>query len=150
MIRLHLLRLRPSKILLYIIKVIRYMNLLTSLRANALFTLTCSLACFLAGGMIIRHTGIPTQIWITGLGLMLLSYAPMLLFAASRPYDWLVRIIILLDWGFVVIATIWLVCSLERADIVGIVLETVSIALVAVFAILQQRGLARQIRERIA
>jgi len=126
------------------------MNLPAALRTNALFTLTCSLVCLLAGEILLRHTGIPSQIWITGLGLMLLSYVPMLLFAASHPDDWLVRTIILLDWGFVVIATIWLLFSWQRADAVGIALETGSTAIVALFAVLQQHGLARQIRERNA
>ncbi len=124
------------------------MNLSTALRANALFTLACSLVCLLAGELVLRHTAIPALIWITGLGLMLLSYVPMLLFAASRPHDWLVKTIILLDWGFVVIATIWLVLSWQRADAVGIALETVSIVIVGLFAFLQQRGLARQISAR--
>lgn len=124
------------------------MNLATSFRVNAFFTLMCGLICLLAGGVVLRHTGIPAQIWISGLGLMLLSYVPVLLFAALHPHDWLVRTIILLDWGFVIIASIWLVFSWQRSDAVGIALATVPTALVALFAILQQRGLSRQIRGR--
>ncbi len=122
------------------------MNLSTALRANALFTLACSLVCLLAGELVLRHTAIPALIWINGLGILLLSYVPMLLFAASRPHDWLIKTIILLDWGFVVIATIWLLVSWQRADAVGIAIETASTAIVALFAVLQQRGLVRQIR----
>ena len=124
------------------------MNLPAALRANALFTLISSLVCLLAGGMILRHTGVPAQIWITGLGLMLLSYVPILLFAAARPYDWLVGTIIWLDWSYVAIASFWLMSSWQRADAAGIALEVVSTAVVALFAVLQQRGLARQIRDR--
>lgn len=123
------------------------MSLSTALRVNALFTLTCSLFCLLAGEMLLRHTGIPSMIWVTGLGLMLLSYVPMLLFAAFHPFEWLVKLIILLDWCFVSVATVWLMFSWDRADIIGIVLQAGSISLVAVFAIIQQIGLTSLIKD---
>ena len=98
--------------------------------------------------MIMHHTGAPAQFWVTGLGILLLTYVPMLLFASMRPYDWLVRTIIALDWGYVVLAGLWLIYSWRGADGIGITLQLGSMALVALFAILQQRGLASQIRER--
>lgn len=124
------------------------MSLSASLFANALFSLVCSLICLLAGGFVQHHTGIPSQIWISGLGLMLLAYVPILLFAALHPHDWLVRTIILLDWGFVIIASIWLVFSWQSADAWGIALAIIPTTLVGLLAILQQRGLSRQIEDR--
>ena len=126
------------------------MNLPTALRANAVFTLICSLICLFAGGMLLRNTGAPAQIWITGLGLMLLSTVPLLLFAASHPHAWLVRLIIWLDWGYVLTAAIWLALSWPRAAGLGIALEAGSAGFVALFALVQQRGLARLIAERKA
>lgn len=66
----------------------------------------------------------------------------MLLFAASRPMLWLVKTIIVLDWGFVAIASIFLATHWAKVDATGIALISVPTALVGLFAWLQMRGLA--------
>jgi len=109
-----------------------------------MFTLLCGLGCLAAGGVITRHTGVPSQTWITALGLMLIAYVPVLLFTSVRPYRWLVMTIITFDWLYVAIVSAWLVLNGQRADLLGVTLAVVSTSLVAMFAVLQQHGLTPQ------
>lgn len=93
--------------------------------------------------MVARHTAIP-QPWTIGLGLLLLSYVPMLLFAAARPFAWLAQTIILLDWGFVAVAVLYSLLKATVIDPVGWLLIIVPTSLVALFALVQQRGLTHR------
>lgn len=93
--------------------------------------------------MVVSHTSIPHP-WTIGLGLMLLSYVPVLLFAASRPLAWLARTIILLDWGFVAVAILYSLSNATVIDGTGWLLIGVPTSLVALFAVLQQHGLTQR------
>ncbi len=118
------------------------MDLKGALRLNAVFTGSCAVVCLGATAFVARHTGIPPIPWVAGLGLMLLSYVPVLLFAASRPFAWLVQTIILLDWGFVATATLYCIFAAPMIDSIGWALIGVPTCLVALFALLQQRCMA--------
>jgi hypothetical protein len=133
--------------LLYIIKVIRDMNLTNALRGNAVFTAACAFACLALTGPVTSHAAIPDRLWTIGLGVMLALYVPILLFAAARPVAWLVRTIIVLDWGYVAIATGFFLTHFSSADGAGNALMILSTALVALFAWLQMRGLAAMQQE---
>ncbi|MFA7263417.1 MAG: hypothetical protein WC068_10370 [Caulobacter sp.] len=119
------------------------MGLKQALLLNAALTATCAAICLAGAKMVISHTAIP-QLWTIGLGLMLMSYVPMLLFAAFRPLAWLARTIILLDWGFVAIASLYSLANMTVIDALGWFLIGVPTGLVALFALLQQRGLAQR------
>ena len=73
---------------------------------------------------------------------MLLGFVPMLLFAAARPSVWLVRTIILLDWGYIAVALIYFMFHWQQVDSIGAALILLPPAFVALFAFLQQFGLA--------
>ncbi len=118
------------------------MILSTALRGNAAFTAICAGICLVAPDWVALHSGLPGRLWAMGLGGMLALFVPMLVFASTRPLAWLVKTIIALDWGYVAIATAFLLTHLGEADAIGLVLIIVSIAVVAVFARLQMRGLA--------
>ena len=124
------------------------MNLRKALIGNAIFTSICGLSCLLTADLIIAHIGVPDRIWIIGLGILLLSYVPMLLAAAARPLIWLVRTIIVLDWGYVAIASVFLLSNWKQIDSIGFAMIMLSSALVALFALLQQTGLSHMIQER--
>jgi hypothetical protein len=123
------------------------MDLPTALRANAAFTGTCGAACLTATAFVTAHAAVPDRLWTLGLGAMLLAYVPMLLFAAARPDAWLVRTIIALDWGYVAIATAFFVRRWQQMDGLGLALVVSTTLLVALFAIIQQRGLTAVSRE---
>ena len=114
-----------------------------ALLMNAALTATCAMICLVGAATVVSHTSIPHP-WTIGLGLMLLSYVPMLLFAALRPAAWLVRTIILLDWGFVAVATLYSVLNATVIDATGWLLIGVPTSLVALFALLQQHGLKQR------
>lgn len=120
------------------------MKLVSALRGNAAFTAACALLCLALADGVTRHAAIPGPLWTLGLGVMLALYVPVLLFAAARPMVWLVRTIILLDWGYVFIATSFSLTHFDQADSAGNALMIVSTALIALFACLQMRGLAAQ------
>lgn len=119
------------------------MGLMRALLLNAALTATCAAICLASAKMVVSHTAIP-QPWTIGLGLMLMSYVPMLLFAAFRSFAWLTRTIILLDWGFVAIATLYSLANMTVIDALGWFLIGAPTGLVALFALLQQRGLAQR------
>jgi hypothetical protein len=75
---------------------------------------------------------------------MLASYVPILLVAAARPVPWLVKAIIVADWGYVAIALLHLICHLGQIKGAGMAIIVISTWLVAVFAVLQMRGLTAQ------
>lgn len=133
--------------MLYNFKVIRAMTLSTALRVNAAFTAFCALACLAGSYWIVPHTALPGTIWALALGAMLASYVPILLIAAKRPMVWLVKTIIVLDWGYVAIAAVFLLTHLGKADGLGLALIIGSTSLVALFALLQMRGLSALQRE---
>ncbi|MEQ1548979.1 MAG: hypothetical protein ABL918_10095 [Chakrabartia sp.] len=124
------------------------MNLRKALIGNAIFTSICGLSCLLTADLILAHIAVPDRIWIIGLGMLLLSYVPMLLVAAARPLIWLVRVIILLDWGYVAIVSVFLMSNWKQIDIIGFAMILPSTTLVALFALLQQTGLSHMIQER--
>jgi amino acid transporter len=93
------------------------------------------------------HTAAPDKLWIFGLGLMLMAFVPMLLLAAARPSSWLVKIIIALDWGYVVIATVCIFLHGHNMTAYGLYSAILSALLVALFAVLQQRALTAKARE---
>jgi len=117
------------------------MKLSSALRANAAFTTSCALICLFAADFVAVRTQVPAQLWIIGLGIMLLSFVPLLLLAAARPSAWLVRTIIILDWGYVAIALIYFLLHWRQVDSIGAALILVPPAFVALFALLQQSGL---------
>ncbi len=125
------------------LKGIGQMNLSQSLRYNAVFTALCGFACVIAPSTIAAHTALPDRLWVIGIGIMLLLYVPILLFAAARPMVWLVRTIIILDWSYVLIATTFFVFRWREMDMTGTLLVLISTILVATFAYLQQKGLAK-------
>jgi len=114
-----------------------------ALLLNAGLTASCAVTCLTATDIVVNHTAIP-RLWVLGLGLMLLTYVPMLLFTASSPFAWLVRTTILLDWGFVAVAILYSVLSTTMIDPIGWLLVGTPTVLVALFAILQQRGLPQR------
>jgi hypothetical protein len=118
------------------------MKLSSTLRANAVFSASCALICLFAADFVIAYTLVPSRFWIIGLGIMLLSFVPMLLLAAARPSAWLVRTIIILDWGYVAIALIYYLLNWRQVDSIGAALILLPSAFVALFALLQQSGLA--------
>ncbi|MEQ1539262.1 MAG: hypothetical protein ABL928_10060 [Sphingorhabdus sp.] len=118
------------------------MTLRSALHANAIFTGVCGLVCLLSADFVAAHTAMPDRLWIIGLGVMLLSFVPMLLFASWRPMEWLVRLIILLDWGYVATALAYFLFNLGEVDSIGALLIILTAALVVLFAILQQRSCA--------
>jgi len=101
----------------------------------------------MGGDWVAAHTALPSGIWATSLGLMLASYVPFLVFVALRPVTWLVRTIIALDWGYVCIATAYLITHWQQADATGLGLISLSTSLVALFAWLQMLGLAATRRD---
>jgi hypothetical protein len=113
------------------------------LRLNAMFTLVCGLGSLLAGKVLVHHTGLPSLIWTGVLGMALLSYVPLLLFAAAWPVSWLVWTIIGLDWAYVALVTGWLMLHWQGADLTGIALVAGTTLAVAAFAILQTSALPR-------
>lgn len=123
------------------------MNLSTALRRNAAFTALCAAISLGAADWVAAHSGLPSRIWVIGLGVMLASYVPILLIAAARPAIWLVKTIIALDWGFVAIAAVFLATHWTKADAAGTALVVVPTLLVALFAWLQMRGLGAIQRE---
>ena len=125
------------------------MELSTAIRSNAGFTASCALVCLFVSDFVTVHTMVPAPFWIIGLGIMLLTFVPMLLLAAARPAPWLVRIIILLDWGYVVIALGYYALNWRQVDGIGTSLILVPSTFVAVFALLQQSGLASHTRKDI-
>lgn len=118
------------------------MNLSTILRTNAIFTGICGLVCVFATSFVAIHAGVPELLWIQVLGFLLLAYVPTLLFAAWRPMRWLVITIIILDWGYVFIAVVFFLNHWTLADELGAIMVIGSTALVALFAVLQQRALS--------
>ena len=114
-----------------------------ALLLNAALTAACATICLVGAAMVVSHTSIPHP-WTIGLGLMLLSYVPMLLFAALRPLAWLARKIILLDWGFVAVAILYSLLNATVIDATGWLLIGVPTSLVALFAVLQQHGLTQR------
>jgi hypothetical protein len=116
------------------------MTLRSALCSNAVFTGLCSLICLLCSDFVAAHTAMPDRLWIIGLGAMLLSFVPMLLFASWRPIGWLVRLIILLDWGYVAIASAYFLFNFGKVDAIGTALIVPTIVLVVLFAILQRRS----------
>ena len=123
------------------------MILSTALRINATFTALCAAICLGAAEWLSAHIGLPSHIWVIGLGIMLASYVPILLIAAARPAIWLVKTIIALDWGFVAIAAVFLATHWAKVDAAGTALVVVATLLVALFAWLQMRGLGAMQRE---
>ena len=123
------------------------MILSTALKGNAAFTAPCAAICLGATDWVTVHSGLPSRIWVIGLGVMLASYVPILLIAAARQAFWLVKTIIALDWGFVAIAAVFLATHWAKADAAGTALVIVPTLLVALFAWLQMRGLGAMQRE---
>lgn len=123
------------------------MILSTALRGNAVFTALCAAICLGAADWVAAHIGLPSRIWVIGLGIMLASYVPILLIAAARSAVWLAKTIIALDWGFVAIAAVFLATHWTKADAAGTALVIVPTLLVALFAWLQMRGLGAMQRE---
>lgn len=123
------------------------MNLSTGLRANAAFTMICATTCLAATDWVTAHTALPGRPWTIALGIMLATYVPILLFAAARQMDWLVKTIIALDWGFVAIAAIFLAMSWSKVDATGAALIAVPALSVALFALLQAQGWTQSQRE---
>lgn len=119
------------------------MTLSNTLRINAVFTGICGLICVFATSFIVTHAGVPDVLWVQILGLMLLAYVPTLLLAAWMPARWLVTTIIVLDWGYVLLAMVFLVSHWKLADALGATIVIGSAAFVALFAVLQQRGLSQ-------
>lgn len=117
------------------------MTLSHTLRANAVFTATCAIACLVWTQTIAQRSALPNEIWVLVLGVMLASYVPILLFAAARPLTWLVKAIIAADWAYVAIASAVLFTRLGQADAAGVAMMAISTGFVALFAILQMRGL---------
>lgn len=118
------------------------MTLSHTLRANAIFTGICAIACLGWAQAIAQHSALPSDIWVLALGAMLTGYVPILLFAAARPLTWLVKAIIAADWAYVAIASVVLFTRLGQADAAGVAMMAISSGLVALFAILQMRSLA--------
>lgn len=123
------------------------MNLISALRSNAAFTGACALICLLASGYVARHTAVPDVLWIIALGVMLLAFVPMLLFAAARPIGLLVRLIIALDWGYVAIAIIYLGFNWQKADALGAGMIAFTALVVSVFAIVQKQQHAAMLKQ---
>jgi hypothetical protein len=138
---LRILQIQPSHNLLYIIKVIRAMYLSKALKGNAALTAFCAAVCLFAADWVAGHVALPGPIWALALGAMLASYVPVLLIAAARPLAWLVKTIVVLDWGFVAIASVYLVTYWGEVAGPGIALIIVPTVAVALFALLQSRGL---------
>jgi predicted membrane channel-forming protein YqfA (hemolysin III family) len=123
------------------------MNLITALCVNAAFTALCSAICLGSTDLVAAHISAPDRLWILALGAMLLTYVPILLFAAAQPRPWLVKTIIVLDWAFVAISTIYIILQWEKMAGLGLALFILVALLVAMFAIFQRRGLAAAARE---
>ena len=123
------------------------MKLSSTLRLNAGFTASCALICLIASDFIAAQTVIPARFWIIGLGIMLMAFVPMLLLAAVRPAPWLVRTIVILDWGYIVIALAYYALNWRQIDDIGVALIIAPSAIVALFALLQQSRLAALAKE---
>ena len=123
------------------------MPLSPTLRINAVFTGACGLVCLFTPDFVTLRAGVPDRIWVLALGIVLLAYVPILLFAAWQPMAWLVKAIIALDWAYVLIAATFLASHWAQADGVGVMLVAGSTAFVALFAALQQRGLSQALRK---
>ena len=108
---------------------------------NSGFTAICSMSCLLASNIIAHHTALPDPKWVMILGGLLLSFVPMLLFGAWKPYKWLIRLIILLDWGYVLLVVAFLIVLGPKSDFVGLTLAIVTALFVGMFATLQQKAL---------
>jgi len=93
--------------------------------------------CLLAVGWLQRHMPLSPS-WLLAIGGMLIAYVPMLLWAAARPSPWLVRTIVLLDWGYVVIAVAFVLIRSPGFDPVGLAIAWGTAAVVALFAFVQQ------------
>ncbi len=122
------------------------MNLINILRGNAVFTALCAATCLAGADWLVERTALPNPFWAIGLGVMLASFVPMLLLAAAWPKIWLVKAIIALDWAYVIIATLFFSIYWSAADAIGLGLILVSTSLVAMFALLQIRGLSEMKR----
>jgi hypothetical protein len=109
------------------------------LHVNAAFTGACGLICLLATTFVVTHCGILERFWVVVLGSMLLAYVPTLLLAAWRPTRWLIKTIIVLDWGYVGLAAIFCIIHWSKVSSVGAFMVIGSAFMVAVFAALQQK-----------
>lgn len=99
--------------------------------------------CLLAAGWLLRHIPLAPS-WLLALGGMLIAFVPMLLWAAASPVRWLVKIIVLLDWGYVAIAVAFVLFRANGFDATGLAIALGTSAVVAFFAIRQQRELSLQ------
>lgn len=102
--------------------------------------------CLLAAGWLQRHIPLSPG-WLLAIGGMLIAYVPMLFWAAARPSPWLVRTIVLLDWGYVAIAVAFVLIRSTEFDAVGLAIAWGTSSVVALFAFVQQElSLQRQMR----
>lgn len=123
------------------------MMLSTILRVNAVFTGACGLICLLATTFVVAHCAIPERLWVVILGSMLLAYVPTLLLAAWWPKRWLIKTIIVLDWGYVGLAAIFYITHWSKVSSVGALMVIGSAFMVAVFAALQQKYTSNALRK---
>lgn len=99
--------------------------------------------CLLAAGWLQRHIPLSPS-WLLAIGGMLIAYVPMLLWAAVRPLRWLATTIVLLDWGYVAIAVGFVLIRSNGHDAMGLAIALGTSAVVALFAVFQQRELSMQ------
>jgi hypothetical protein len=121
------------------------MSLTRLLSLNACFTLACGLGCLFAADLLARHIPLPAFL-IQLLGGALVAFVLMLVVATRKPHPALVRLIIVLDWMYVVLAAVTALWLYRGYDAVGWTLEIGSAGIVALFAILQARALKREAR----
>ena len=119
------------------------MKLQHALLLNAAITASCAAVSLVSPAIVSDHVA-AGQYWVVGLGLVLLLYVPILLFVAARPVTWMARGIILLDWAFVALVALYALWRANGIDPLGWVLIAVPTGLVALVAILQDRGLSRE------
>jgi hypothetical protein len=119
------------------------MKLQHALLLNAAITASCAAISLLSPSMVSDHVAVG-HYWVVGLGWVLLLYVPILLFVAARPVTWMIRAIILLDWAFVAFMGLYALWRASGIDPLGWVLIGVPTGLVALVALLQDRGLSRE------
>lgn len=116
------------------------MRLSSALLGNAAFTAVCAGISIGGAVWLSAQTPLPDHIWSIGLGCLLASYVPVLVFAARWPAGWLVKTIIALDWTYVAIASGFLIAQWSHFQPSGIALTLGSTAGVALFAVIQMRA----------
>jgi hypothetical protein len=118
------------------------MPLSNALRLNAIFTFACAIICLIFPLPVSAMIAMQNSVWIIGLGIMLAAYVPILLYAASRQLRWLVTTIIVLDWGFVLMALAYYAFRNEKIDLPGMAVIMVPAAVVALFALIQMSAIS--------